>query len=99
MDGSPPAELAADDTARHGPQRVVLLFGPQAQAAGARELWVCLPAGATAAALKNALGRCCPALGPSLPVSRVAVDHRFVPDEATLPADAELALVGLVGGG
>ena len=77
----------------------VLLFGPEAAAAGRAYIAVEAEAGATGADLKSRLAEACPALRPLLPAGRLAVNHEFVPDcRGVLPGD-EVALLGLVSGG
>ena len=93
------ADPAAADPAANAQTRTVRLFGPQARLAGSDAVSVELPAGATAGVLKARLAEACPALAPSLPTSRIAVNHAYAADGDPLPADAELALIGLVSGG
>ena len=77
----------------------VLLFGPQAALAGARELRLPLDSGATVAQVRAALGAACPALAPSLPASRFAVNHAFAAETDPVAASDEIALIGMVSGG
>ena len=75
----------------------VLLFGPQAVAAGTDRVTV--PAAATVGEVKARLTEHCPALRPSLGGSRIAVNHEYAADADPVPAGAEVALIGLVSGG
>ena len=75
----------------------VLLFGPQAVAAGTDRVTV--PAAATVGEVKEQLAAACPSLRPSLPGSRIAVNHEYATDADPVPAGAEVALIGLVSGG
>jgi len=77
----------------------VLLFGPEADAAGAREVRVEVPSGATCADLRSRMETDIPALGPSLGSGRFAVNSEFAPDSAPVREDDEIALIGLVSGG
>jgi molybdopterin converting factor small subunit len=58
-----------------------------------------LPAGATVADLRARLGSACPALGPLLPRSAVAVNEEFAEDSVAISAAAEVALLPPVSGG
>ncbi len=53
----------------------------------------------TVRALLDLLGQRHPPLGPLLPHVRVAVNQEFAPLDATVPADAEVALIPPVAGG
>lgn len=78
----------------------VLLFGPQALMAGKRLVRVTIDAAApTCSDVRDALRRCCPALGGSLGVSRIAINQRMARWDQTISAGDEIALIGLVGGG
>jgi len=78
----------------------VKLFGPQAQLAGQSAVAIDLPAGrATADDVLGALGVACPALVPSLPKSRLAVDFEIVDPASQIGASQEVALIGMLGGG
>ncbi|MCC6661768.1 MAG: MoaD/ThiS family protein [Phycisphaerales bacterium] len=77
----------------------VLLFGPEAVAAGAAFIDAEAEEGATVNQIKAAVARACPALAPVLGTIRLAVNAAFVPEDRVIgPAD-ELALIGLVSGG
>lgn len=77
----------------------VLLFGPEAAAAGRAFVDADAPPGATSADIKAAVARACPAVAPLLGPARLAVNAEFVPDgRAVCPGD-EVALIGLVSGG
>ena len=78
---------------------VVRLFGPQARLAGAGEVTVSLPSSATADDLLTELGERFAPLRPSLPASRIAIDHAYAAGGDAIPAGAEVALIGLVSGG
>lgn len=77
----------------------VLLFGPQAAAAGARRISLDVAPPASVAGVRGALASACPSLGASLATSRLAVNRRFAPDDAEIAAGDEIALIGLVSGG
>lgn len=77
----------------------VLLFGPQADAAGRRAVEIDLPEPADCRALRERLAQVCPALAPTLPASRFAVNHEFAAPDHPIRAGDELALIGLVSGG
>ena len=78
----------------------VLLFGPQAQLAGRREIAVDL-AGETASAdtVLAALGEAAEELRDSLRTSRLAVNHEFASGETAIHPGDEVALIGMVSGG
>jgi molybdopterin converting factor subunit 1 len=77
----------------------VRLFARARDLAGADVVTVELPAGATVADLRSRLGETCPALGPLLPRSAVAVNEEFAKDAVAIPAGAEVALLPPVSGG
>jgi len=77
----------------------VLLFGPQAAAAGCETISVSLPPGATCADLRGVLGDKLPVLLPSLKESRIALNSEFAADSTRIGAGDEVALIGLVSGG
>ena len=77
----------------------VKLFGPEARAAGAREIAVDIPDGSTAGALRSAIADSCPALAASAPTIRIAVNCEFIDDDAPIGSDDEVALIGQVSGG
>ena len=77
----------------------VLLFGPEAAAAGRAFVDAEAATGATALDIKAAVARACPALAGLLGAARLAVNAEFVPEDRVVgPAD-EVALIGLVSGG
>ncbi|QDT67492.1 ThiS family protein [Planctomycetes bacterium MalM25] len=78
----------------------VLLFGPQADLAGARELRLDTPRDRpTAGEVLSAIGVAAPALTGSLNVSRLAVNHEFVAADRPISPGDEVALIGMVSGG
>lgn len=78
----------------------VLLFGPQAQRAGRREISVELPGESTTCAqLRRALASAAPELGPTLPQSWLAVNHEYAGDDHPVTERDEVALIGMVSGG
>ncbi|HEX7010362.1 MAG TPA: MoaD/ThiS family protein [Phycisphaeraceae bacterium] len=78
----------------------VLLFGPQAQRAGRRQVVVELPGTSTTCAeLRKALAEAVPELATSLPNSRLAVNHAYADDNERITASDEVALIGMVSGG
>lgn len=80
----------------------VLLFGPQAQLAGARAVTISLSGeveNVTAGRLLAALAAEHPALAPSAASSRLAVDRVFVDADTPVEPGAEVALIGMVSGG
>jgi molybdopterin synthase catalytic subunit len=77
----------------------VRLFGPIREAAGAKELHVQLPTGATAAVLRARLAEKHPeiaALGPRL---RISVNREFAAEETALADGDEVAFLPPVSGG
>lgn len=77
----------------------VLLFGPQADAAGRAHVAVTLPDDATCADLRSRLAEAAPTLAPSLDASRFAVNSEFADESTRLSETDEIALIGLVSGG
>jgi molybdopterin converting factor small subunit len=77
----------------------VLLFGPEAAAAGSARVEVEAPAGSTCADLREMLAARCPALRPHLPAARFAVNAEFAEPQAIITPADEVALIGLVSGG
>jgi molybdopterin synthase catalytic subunit len=77
----------------------VLLFGPEAAAAGRAFVDAPVDAGATAGRVKEAVGRAFPALARSVRSARLAVNAEFAPDDQVIEAGDEVALIGLVSGG
>ncbi|MCW5755568.1 MAG: MoaD/ThiS family protein [Phycisphaeraceae bacterium] len=80
---------------------LIRLFGPYADAAGARELRLVLPddRAFTAADVLSAVADKHPDLSPLLPAARLAANNRFAPPSQQVFASDELALIGLVSGG
>lgn len=76
----------------------VLVFGAQAEAAGARALSVETPDGCSCRELLDAVGRAHPDL-PGLGVTRVAINAAFAPEHAVIREGDEVALIAMVGGG
>lgn len=78
----------------------VLLFGPQALAVGSDRVTIKLAAGDhTCAALRALLAESIPALRPTLPAARFAINSAFAPDTTRITATDEVALITLVSGG
>ncbi len=77
----------------------VRLFARARDLAGASEVAVELPAGATVADLRRALAAGCPALTPILARSALAVDNDFAADDLVLPSSPVIALLPPVSGG
>jgi molybdopterin converting factor small subunit len=83
----------------------VLLFGPEAAAAGRDCVTVNAAADSGAGAitcgqLSGLLADACPALRPSLATARFAVNGEFAPSPETPVREGdEVALIGLVSGG
>lgn len=78
----------------------VKLFGPEAQAAGRREVVVQLAGErATCGELRRALGEAAAELRPHLPGCRFAVNHAFVGDDDAVAPGDEVAIIGKVSGG
>jgi molybdopterin converting factor subunit 1 len=77
----------------------VRLFARARDLAGADVVTVELPAGATVTDLRCRLGETCPALGPLLSRSAVAVNEEFARDDAVVLPEAEVALLPPVSGG
>ena len=77
----------------------VRLFARVREVAGAQQLKLVLPLGATVADLRTALVDCIPALGPLLEVSAVAVNHDFAEADRVLVESDEVAIIPPVSGG
>ena len=76
----------------------IALFAGMAEMAGARQ--VELPwRGGPVSELRRALAAAYPGLSPLLARSRIAVDDRYVTDEAVVPAAADVACIPPVSGG
>ncbi|MEM9645042.1 MAG: MoaD/ThiS family protein [Planctomycetota bacterium] len=81
-------------------QLEILLFGPQAESVGDHA--VRIDGIEFPVAGRDVLQRLetqFPALGPSMAVSRLAVNHEFVDAEHLIVAGDEVALIGLISGG
>ena len=77
----------------------VKLFARARDLAGASEVAVELPGGATVKELRAALAREYPALAGLLERSALAVQDEFAGDSLVVPAGAEVALLPPVSGG
>lgn len=78
----------------------IKLFGMHAARAGTREIRVEIDhPHITANSLLQRIAQAAPAIADSVPTSRLAVDHEFAQPEATVRADQEIALIGMIGGG
>jgi molybdopterin converting factor subunit 1 len=77
----------------------VKLFARARDLAGAGEVSVSLPDGATVADLRRALANAHPALAGLLERSALAVDNEFADNAAQVPPGAEVALLPPVSGG
>ena len=77
----------------------VKLFARARDLAGADEVSVALPDGATVADLRRALASAYPALGGLLARSALAIANEFANDAQPVPPEAEVALLPPVSGG
>ena len=77
----------------------VKLFAVAKERAGADELAIDLPTGATIADLRQALATTCPALATILPHALWAVDTSYANDKTILTEQSEIALIPPVSGG
>lgn len=77
----------------------VLLFSVLREAVGEGELSVEVEAPASGARLLDALAGRYPAVARYRPVVRLAVNERYAPDDVTLGAGDEVALITPVSGG
>jgi len=77
----------------------VSLFGPQAAAVGAAHVELDLAPPCRCAQVRDALRRTAPALANSLDAARLAVNHRFAPEDHLINTGDEVALIALVSGG
>jgi molybdopterin converting factor subunit 1 len=77
----------------------VRLFARARDLAGAADVAVNLPPGATVAELRRSLSRAYPALAPLTDRSAIAVNDEFASDGLVLPPAAEVALLPPVSGG
>lgn len=77
----------------------VLLFGPEAAAAGCADVRLHIDGVCTCASIKRELARSVPALAGVVGSARLAVNSEFAsPEQAIMPGD-EIALIGMVSGG
>jgi len=76
----------------------VVLFAGMADAAGIRSLDLSWKGG-TVAELRRALLEACPAVGPLLERSAVALGDRYASDDDPVAAGAEVAIIPPVSGG
>lgn len=81
------------------PTTNVQLFARARDLAAAPVVAIELPAGATVAALRQALIHAVPQLAPLAPQLLVAVNHAYATDDAVIPAGAEVACFPPVSGG
>ncbi len=77
----------------------VLLFSVLKEQTGFGELTINLAPPATGSDLLDTLCRSYPALGPYRPAVRLAVNHEYVSDQASLSDEDEIALITPVSGG
>lgn len=77
----------------------VRLFAAMADAAGARELTIELPEGATGRDLLSLLSQRYPKVAALAPSLRLAVNQEYVPWESPLRPDDEIAIIPPVSGG
>lgn len=77
----------------------VRLFAAMADAAGARELTIELPEGATGRDLLSLLSQRYPKVADLAPSLRLAVNQEYVPWESPLRPDDEIAIIPPVSGG
>ncbi len=77
----------------------VKLFAAARDLARQEEIAVALPAGATIGELRQQMGEQFPTLGPLLPHAMFAVDTEYVPEDAPVPENVEIACIPPVSGG
>lgn len=77
----------------------VLFFATLKDRAGLSRTTLTLPAGATVAALREALAAALPGLTPALPTALVSVNHEYAFNEDALKDGDEVALFPPVSGG
>lgn len=77
----------------------VLLFGPQAELAESSSLSIEVDEKPTAGRVLEAIASASPALAPTLPASRLAVNHEYAMSSDVLSVSDEVALIGMVSGG
>ncbi len=102
LDLDTPADLTHwNDAATSGGPVIhrVRLFAAARALAGAGEISVELPPGATVADLRRALGLVEPRLAPLAAVAMIAVDEEYAPEGMSLTPPARLALIPPVSGG
>jgi len=76
----------------------VHLFAGMAEAAGSRRLAIGW-SGGTVGGLRAAIAAACPAIGPLLARSAIAVDGRYAADASAVPPTADVAVIPPVSGG
>lgn len=77
----------------------VLLFGPEAHAAGRRDATLDVAAPVTCARVKEALARALPMIAGNVSAARLAVNAEFAAPERVIAPGDEVALIGVVSGG
>ncbi len=77
----------------------VKLFAAARDLAGQAEIAIALPAGATIGELRRQMGEQFPTLAPLMPHAMFAVDAEYVPEDAPVPENAEIACIPPVSGG
>ncbi len=80
------------------PSLRVMLFAGMAEIAGCPSLGLAWQGG-TVADLRRAVAEACPALGPLLDRSAVAIGDRYAGEEEPVAAGAEVAIIPPVSGG
>lgn len=81
------------------PVYTVRLFAGLREMIGARDIAIDLPAGATAASLKERLGELHPHVAPMLPTIACAVNEEYVDASHILREGDDVALIPPVSGG
>ena len=84
---------------RHGASMRVLLFARARELAGADAVNIELAAGASVADVRRQLAREQPRLASLIERSALAVNNEYVDDHASVPVDADVALIPPVSGG
>ena len=77
----------------------VLLFGPEAQATGRRDVSLDVSPPVTCARIKGMLAETLPILAGTIGAARLAVNAEFAPPEQVVHPGDEVALIGMVSGG
>jgi molybdopterin converting factor subunit 1 len=77
----------------------VQLFAVARQRLGRPWVELTLPPDATVAALRRTLAAQFPALADLATQAQVAINHRYMPEDATVPPEADIALIPPVSGG